>query len=449
MEERIAKLEQILHKLFCCNNSQFTGPQGPQGPTGIGIQGPPGVPGAVGPAGLNWQGVWTSGVVYLQNDAVSYNGSSYFLNCESTEGFEDESPLDNSCWVLLANQGAIGPQGPTGGYGNDGSNSGRWMLAGTGVLGDNPGSTYFTVDTLDLSVLSNLIVSFDDINSTSYQGWWEALFDFANDYNPLIFVQITEVGSNDIIGIYSIGIKVPLEDITLQPSWVEIGLTPVYVGNAIMNVGNVYTISWSIHGGVNGSNAPKTEGIVTPVFQPGPYPILEYDYNELNIQPVVTAGTQYFAALPTPIFIGQTLVVRVLGTALQYDRSPGIISHNGTAIINLNFVLTDTFTTYNQSCIRFTWAGNYWVSENIQGYGTLFNGFKTLDSGYDIIETTLDSTTDYPTKAYLNANYTPTFYPRGIKIYCPNIPGGPKVFTKISNPLLENEWASYPYTPVI
>ena len=106
MEERLVKLEQILHKLFCCNSNQFQGPPGLQGEPGLdGAQGPQGEPGPIGPAGLNWQGTWVSGVIYSQNDAVSYNGASYFLNCESTATFETETPLDNTCWVLLANIG--------------------------------------------------------------------------------------------------------------------------------------------------------------------------------------------------------------------------------------------------------------------------------------------------------------------------------------------------------
>lgn len=56
-----------------------TGPQGPTGPAGSqGIQGSPGVPGPVGPAGLNWQGVWNAGTSYVEDDAVSYDGASWF-----------------------------------------------------------------------------------------------------------------------------------------------------------------------------------------------------------------------------------------------------------------------------------------------------------------------------------------------------------------------------------
>ena len=517
LEERLNKLESILHRLFCCDTNQFTGPEGPQGPQGDpgtpGLQGPTGAQGAVGPAGLNWQGEWANCVVYQENDAVGYNGASYYVTCptsdsapcysylvtgtgvfESTDCFGNDftvsafpvvicvlseipstiegltftpasggdcpstacAPPDvNPCFALLASQGAVGPQGPAGiagvgVNGNDGSNSGRWKYRGIPVSPGDPGSTYFMTNDIDLDDVDTLFVSFNDINSTDYQDWWTALNDFGNDYpGSLFFIQITEVGSNNIIGIYQIDTKIPPINITLYPGYIVIGLDPVYVSNSSFTVNKDYTISWSIHGGVNGGNAPKTEGTITPAFQPGPYPTLQYDYNNLNPQPVTTPGTQYFAALPTPLFIGQTLVVRALvGLSLDYTKSAGVISHNGSPIIFVNKVLTDNFTIYPQSCMRFTWSGTYWISENIEGLPNLFNDFKLADSTYNIVETTIDPYTSFPTKVYLNTTYPDSINPRGIKVYFPSIPGGPRVFTRISNAGSGDDWASYPYTAV-
>jgi hypothetical protein len=521
LEERLSKLESILHRLFCCDTNQFTGPEGPQGPQGDpgtpGLQGPTGAQGAVGPAGLNWQGEWAPCVVYQENDAVGWNGASYYVTCPTSDsapcyayivtgtgsfeytgcsGFDltvvgailpqlvcsinpipftvagltftpatagEECPSTacvppdlNPCFALLASQGAVGPQGPAGiagvgVNGNDGSNSGRWKFRGIPGSPGDPGSTYFMTNDIDLDDVDTLYVSFADINSTDYQDWWTALNDFGNDYpGSLFFIQITEVGSNNIIGIYQIDNKVFPINITLYPGYIVIGLDPVYVSNSVFTVNKDYTISWSIHGGVNGGNAPKTEGIVTPVLQPGPYPTLVYDYNELNPQPSTPAGTFYHAILPAPLFRGQTLVVRALGTNLDYATSPGIISHDGSSIINLNTALTNSFTLHNQACMRFTWSGTYWVAEDIQGYETMFNDFKTLQTLYNIIETVVDGSTSYPTQVYLNAAYPPTSSPRGVKVYCPSIPGGPRVFTKITDPTIgsPSQWASYPYTVV-
>ena len=102
-----------------------TGSQGPQGPVGpagsqglqgaagtAGAQGTPGVPGPVGPAGLNWQGQWVAGNLYAVDDAVGYNGASYF--CISANGSVIAPDLDTTNWALLASEGATGPAGSPG-----------------------------------------------------------------------------------------------------------------------------------------------------------------------------------------------------------------------------------------------------------------------------------------------------------------------------------------------
>lgn len=99
------------------------GEVGPPGPQGIqGPQGPTGDPGPIGPAGLEWRGNYSSSVAYLENDAVSFEGASYFSISPST----GISPDDKTHWALMAamgapgRDGAIGPQGPTGPQGLQG-----------------------------------------------------------------------------------------------------------------------------------------------------------------------------------------------------------------------------------------------------------------------------------------------------------------------------------------
>jgi hypothetical protein len=91
-------------------------PAGPAGPQGV--AGPAGVPGPVGPAGLEWQGSWVSGASYVEDDAVGYDGASYFCILATTGTTEPD--LDTTHWALLASQGAIGPQGPQGPQGQQG-----------------------------------------------------------------------------------------------------------------------------------------------------------------------------------------------------------------------------------------------------------------------------------------------------------------------------------------
>jgi hypothetical protein len=89
------------------------GSEGPQG-----VQGPAGPPGPVGPAGLNWQGAWVSGDSYVEDDAVGYDGASWF--CINATSGTTAPDLDTANWALLASQGAIGPQGVQGPQGAQG-----------------------------------------------------------------------------------------------------------------------------------------------------------------------------------------------------------------------------------------------------------------------------------------------------------------------------------------
>lgn len=90
-----------------------TGAQGPTGPQGeVGPQGP------VGATGIEWRGVWDEEEDYVNNDAVFYNGASWFAAGDPPVG--DEPTLSSEYWFPLALQGATGPQGPQGPQGIQG-----------------------------------------------------------------------------------------------------------------------------------------------------------------------------------------------------------------------------------------------------------------------------------------------------------------------------------------
>lgn len=103
-----------------------TGPQGPMGPQGVA--------GPVGPAGLEWQGAWVSGDSYVIDDAVGYDGASWF--CINPTSGTTAPDLDPTNWALLAAQGSPGPQGPQGLVGPIGP-------SGSGTPGTIYGQTTF------------------------------------------------------------------------------------------------------------------------------------------------------------------------------------------------------------------------------------------------------------------------------------------------------------------
>jgi hypothetical protein len=81
------------------------------------LVGPQGDPGATG---LNWQGEWLNTTDYTNNDAVYYNGASWFASGDPTVG--EEPTVSATHWFPLALQGATGatgPQGPQGDPGED------------------------------------------------------------------------------------------------------------------------------------------------------------------------------------------------------------------------------------------------------------------------------------------------------------------------------------------
>jgi hypothetical protein len=137
-----------------------TGSQGPQG-----VQGPAGPPGPVGPAGLEWQGTWVSGTSYVADDAVGYDGASYF--CILATSGTTAPNLATANWALLASQGAIGPtgaQGPTGPQGPSGGagtlqqafDNGNTMVSGnfkTGVFDLTTGVSVENTSTLSKTTL--------------------------------------------------------------------------------------------------------------------------------------------------------------------------------------------------------------------------------------------------------------------------------------------------------
>lgn len=127
------------------------GAQGPQG-----VQGPAGPLGPVGPAGLNWQGAWTSGTSYVADDAVGYDGASWF--CILATSGTTTPDLDTTHWALLASQGAQGPQGVQGPTGPQGLGATQ-TLQQTVSLGNTVESGAITT-TLEGSYLSILDTNF-------------------------------------------------------------------------------------------------------------------------------------------------------------------------------------------------------------------------------------------------------------------------------------------------
>lgn len=114
------------------------GPEGPQGPVGPkgdkGDEGPRGPEGRPGATGLNWKGTYDPLATYNTNDAVSWNGSTYFCILDGTTAIEPGNG-SNQNWSVLSAAGAEGPRGPQGPQGETGPQGPRGEAGSQGPQG--------------------------------------------------------------------------------------------------------------------------------------------------------------------------------------------------------------------------------------------------------------------------------------------------------------------------
>lgn len=139
-----------------------TGAQGPQG-----IQGETGPIGPTGATGIEWQGTWSNSVDYVNNDAVFYNGASWFASGNPPLG---EVPSESSTyWYPLALQGATGPTGPQGPQGIQGI---QGEVGPQGIQGIQGEAATITVGTVTTGAPGTSVI-INNVGTTT-----DAIFDF-------------------------------------------------------------------------------------------------------------------------------------------------------------------------------------------------------------------------------------------------------------------------------
>jgi hypothetical protein len=140
----------------------FTIPAGPQG-----VQG---VIGLTGATGIEWQGLWSSGTDYVDNDAVFYDGASWFASGDPTLG---EVPSGSSVnWYPLALQGVQGDQGIQGIQGVQGDQGIQGEIGLTGDTGPQGDAATITVGTVTTGAPADPVV----VTNVGTTG--AAIFDF-------------------------------------------------------------------------------------------------------------------------------------------------------------------------------------------------------------------------------------------------------------------------------
>lgn len=121
---------------------------------GEGTEGPPGpqgIPGPIGPAGLVWKGPYDPEKSYIENDAVGYEGASYYCVKPS----QGNLPTTDF-WALLASVGARGPEGPRGVQGLQGKPGVDGQPGKQGPVGPQGPDGVFDITSLSVEDLRQL-----------------------------------------------------------------------------------------------------------------------------------------------------------------------------------------------------------------------------------------------------------------------------------------------------
>ena len=161
-------------------------------------------------------------------------------------------------WVFLSVVGATGPTGATGATGSgsggtgsggtgatglagptgsDGSNSGRWIATNSAL----PATGEFYHNYTNPNGTTVLNISNISSNGTNYASWHSAAQTIITT-GATLYLQLTEVGKNSVIGLYKVGA------IGYAGTYIQYILTSQLAANGTFTDGKEYTISWTASG---------------------------------------------------------------------------------------------------------------------------------------------------------------------------------------------------------
>lgn len=405
------------------------GPVGPQG-----VQGPAGPVGPVGPAGLEWQGAWVSGTSYVADDAVGYDGASWF--CILATSGTTAPDADPTHWALLASQGAQGIQGVQGPTGPQGP---------AGVSGTAPTKT-----------VGSVTFGFDPINTLSY------------DINKIP----TNGNSDQGLALLPDPAGLPIGKEVIVACFGNTGSSGYFT---IQNQGASGRI---IFGNINIGNESAARRvriakgeILKFTLIDGGFWILEYlssekrssvlaslsgagaisqsTAREINSSKVNAISSGYYS-LPMKSINALNDINEVIVYA---QNQPVTICTNASSGGNISYTMNNQYSSaYGMaaySTVRFTrYYNENWIAEPIVGTFPSFNGTSlTGYNGYAIVDSMTNTTTTALTESQLNTQYPDTTivpYAIGFKVYCPSISTGGLVYVKVSS----TSWVSMPLTSV-
>jgi hypothetical protein len=140
--------------------------------------------------------------------------------------------------------GSSGSSGTSGIAGNDSSNSGRWLLNSTSSTG-NPNVTKFNTNSSSVGSITTIVISSTSLTGVSddYIAWLSSIETIVANGNSAI-IQLVEVGSNNIIGLYDITSIIS----SILGGWFTTFTVSYLAGAGTITAGKNYTISWNYSG---------------------------------------------------------------------------------------------------------------------------------------------------------------------------------------------------------
>jgi hypothetical protein len=230
-------------------NITSTGGSGDGAPGPRGQQGLPGAAGADG-EGFNFRGTWQTDTLYLKNDVVTQNGSSYIANYDYQDN--DGPSLDGDLWAILAQKGADGDGSGTDNHGDfqftaatanvDNSQtlrleSRRWDGTQASALTLNPGDPSASLSATDVQG-----ESFS--NQWSSATWSGETVDILNTPNVINFLNEITSYANVQRVIINEGAPMAVTGLSWTPENVQLGVAvPAGELTPITNITFIYAFT--------------------------------------------------------------------------------------------------------------------------------------------------------------------------------------------------------------
>lgn len=461
LPEEVDALSKVVDNLG--SNQGPAGPQGIQGPAG-----PQGALGPVGPAGLEWQGLWDADTAYAADDAVAFNGASWFCISPVTGTGNTDPETDTVHWALLAAQGAqgqagaVGAQGPEGPQGPAGSvpvktqgmvfgglNGSLSLLSydiNTILVGQNSGSMFILPDTTVVG--KEIIVSSGNGNSSFVyaHGLGATLATTYNTSTSQLQVEFNQYYKFTSLGANFWAVE------ALQRS-------PVSIGGKVHGNGTTYPLiavnntTTTLDATALNAAYPDYFNIIgltvyCPNILNGATAYIKTGLNTWTSKLMgFTGSSTQVTANDTPTNFSGVGFVRIFASAggkgIKLTETPRIgraIYLKNTSNFDVNFSILNENVNGNSS-VDLKSNSYYLLLKEDSGTNstTLFR--LTEDRARDTI---VDVSTTIPTLTTLT-NLSTAYWPIGCKILFPNIAGGPTMYLRAGIA----EWYTIPATAVV